>query len=155
MFLASTTGDVPGRSQRSGRDRGAPEGAAGFRARRQGPGRHPCGQRLVSRQIPAAGAGGAPAPGRGGGQGAARGADDRRGDKNGDQKLSTATSSARSPTRWFDKIDTDKAGKVAQADFATRFAAALPPCGRRRRRHGQRAGGPREPTRRSGRSSTR
>jgi type 1 glutamine amidotransferase len=48
------------------------------------------------------------------------------GDKNGDQKLSRDELSALADT-WFDKLDTDKAGKVSQQDFAARFASLLPP----------------------------
>ena len=31
---------------------------------------------------------------------------------------------------WFDRLDTDKSGKVAQADFGPRFASLNPPAGR-------------------------
>jgi len=48
------------------------------------------------------------------------------GDKNSDQKLSKEEFTGLADT-LFDKVDADKAGKVAQADFAPRFAAALPP----------------------------
>ena len=68
----------------------------------------------------------APAAGRGG-QGAILAAQlMTAGDKNADQKLSKDEFSALSDM-LFDKVDADKAGKVAQADFAPRFAAALPP----------------------------
>jgi type 1 glutamine amidotransferase len=71
---------------------------------------------------PAAAAGG----GRGGGQSGALatqliGA----GDKNSDQRLSKDEFSALADS-LFEKIDTDKAGKVAQADFPARWTAAMP-----------------------------
>jgi type 1 glutamine amidotransferase len=47
------------------------------------------------------------------------------GDKNGDKKLSQAELSALADA-WFDKLDTEKAGKVSQPDFAARFATLLP-----------------------------
>jgi len=50
----------------------------------------------------------------------------RAGDKNSDQKLSRDEATALADT-WFDKIDTDKAGKVSRQDFAARFASVLPP----------------------------
>jgi type 1 glutamine amidotransferase len=48
------------------------------------------------------------------------------GDKNSDQKLSRDELSALADV-WFDKLDTEKAGKVSRQDFATRFAGVLPP----------------------------
>ena len=48
------------------------------------------------------------------------------GDKNGDRKLSRDELSALADA-WFDKLDTEKAGKVSQQDFAARFASVLPP----------------------------
>ena len=48
------------------------------------------------------------------------------GDKNSDRKLSRDELSSLADV-WFDKLDTDKAGKVSQADFAARFASLLPP----------------------------
>jgi type 1 glutamine amidotransferase len=48
------------------------------------------------------------------------------GDKNGDRKLSRDELSALADA-WFDKLDTEKAGKVSQQDFAARFASILPP----------------------------
>ena len=48
------------------------------------------------------------------------------GDTNGDRKLSRDELSALADV-WFDKLDTDKAGKVSQQDFAARFASVLPP----------------------------
>jgi type 1 glutamine amidotransferase len=67
----------------------------------------------------------APAAGRGG-QGAILATQlMTAGDKNADQKLSKDEFSALADM-LFDKVDADKAGKVAQADFAPRFAAALP-----------------------------
>jgi type 1 glutamine amidotransferase len=47
------------------------------------------------------------------------------GDKNGDQKLSKDEFAAVSDA-FFDKVDNDKSGKVAQADFGPRMAAAFP-----------------------------
>jgi len=47
------------------------------------------------------------------------------GDKNGDKKLSRYELSALADA-WFDKLDTERAGKVSQQDFAARFAALLP-----------------------------
>jgi type 1 glutamine amidotransferase len=46
-------------------------------------------------------------------------------DKNGDQKLSLVEMGALADA-WFEKIDTDNAGRVSQAEFAARFASALP-----------------------------
>jgi type 1 glutamine amidotransferase len=48
------------------------------------------------------------------------------GDKNSDQKLSSSELSALADV-WFDKLDTEKTGKVSQQDFAARFASVLPP----------------------------
>jgi len=48
------------------------------------------------------------------------------GDKNNDQKLSKSEFSALAES-WFDKIDTDKAGKVHQSEFTQRFNAINPP----------------------------
>ncbi|SPF37088.1 Calcium-binding EF-hand-containing protein [Candidatus Sulfopaludibacter sp. SbA4] len=48
------------------------------------------------------------------------------GDKNGDQKLSRDELNTLADT-WFDKLDTEKAGKVSRQDFAARFASVLPP----------------------------
>jgi type 1 glutamine amidotransferase len=64
--------------------------------------------------------------GRGGGAGALLASQMMSaGDKNGDQKLSRDESIALAEV-WFDKLDSDKAGKVSQQDFAARFAALLP-----------------------------
>ena len=71
----------------------------------------------------------APAAGRGGrgGPGATLAAQMlTAGDKNGDQKLSRDELSALADA-WFDKLDTEKTGKVSQQDFAARFASILPP----------------------------
>jgi type 1 glutamine amidotransferase len=46
-------------------------------------------------------------------------------DKNNDQKI-TREELAAVADAWFDKMDTDKAGKLAQADFAQRFATVMP-----------------------------
>ena len=48
------------------------------------------------------------------------------GDKDADEKLSRAEFTA-AVDGWYDKLDPDKAGRVAQADFGARFAALLPP----------------------------
>ena len=47
------------------------------------------------------------------------------GDKDADQKLSRAEFSAVAAA-WFDRLDPDKSGKVAQADFGPRFAGLTP-----------------------------
>jgi len=47
-------------------------------------------------------------------------------DQNGDKKVSREEMGALADS-WFDKIDTDKSGKVNQADFAARLATAVPP----------------------------
>ena len=52
------------------------------------------------------------------------------GDKDADQKLSRAEFSAVAAA-WFDRLDTDKSGKVAQADFGPRWASLTPPGGGR------------------------
>jgi len=48
------------------------------------------------------------------------------GDTDNDQSLTRKEMAALADV-WFDKLDTDKAGKLNQADFATRFAAISPP----------------------------
>jgi type 1 glutamine amidotransferase len=48
------------------------------------------------------------------------------GDKNGDKKLNKTELNALADA-WFDKLDTEKAGKVSQQDFPARFAFVLPP----------------------------
>jgi len=48
------------------------------------------------------------------------------GDKNHDQKLSLAEFTALAES-WFDKLDTDKAGKLDQDKFVQRFSNILPP----------------------------
>ena len=58
-------------------------------------------------------------------------------DKNADQKV-TMVEMTTLANEWFDKMDTDKTGRIAQADFAARYAAAQPrtgglPGSRRRR----------------------
>ena len=74
-------------------------------------------------------AGGAPAGGgggRGGGAGAQlSGAIFADGDTNQDQKLTRAEMTAVADV-WFDKLDPQKAGTVAQADFVTRFPSVMP-----------------------------
>jgi type 1 glutamine amidotransferase len=73
---------------------------------------------------------GAPAGGRAGGRaggpgGALANAMVAQGDKDGDQKLSRAEFTA-VVSAWFDRLDPDKIGKVAQADFGPRFASLTP-----------------------------
>jgi type 1 glutamine amidotransferase len=46
-------------------------------------------------------------------------------DKNTDQRLTMAEMTTLA-NEWFDKMDTDKSGRIAQADFAARYAAAQP-----------------------------
>jgi type 1 glutamine amidotransferase len=77
------------------------------------------------------GAAGAGAGGRGGGRGGGGATPYAlamvvQGDKDADQKLSRAEYTA-AVDGWYDKLDPDKAGRVAQADFGPRFAALLPP----------------------------
>ena len=48
------------------------------------------------------------------------------GDKNGDMKV-TRQEMASLADNWFDKVDTDKTGKVNQVDFAGRFDASVNP----------------------------
>jgi len=75
--------------------------------------------------APARGGGGGGRAG-GGGQGGALATQIlTQGDKNSDQKLSLVEADALA-SDWFDKLDTAKAGRVAQADFTTRFAALTP-----------------------------
>jgi type 1 glutamine amidotransferase len=71
----------------------------------------------------------APSAGGGGGQSGALATQlIAAGDQNSDQQLSKAEFTALADT-LFDKIDTAKAGKGAQADFPMRWAAAMPPTG--------------------------
>jgi type 1 glutamine amidotransferase len=79
------------------------------------------------------GAGGPGGAGRGGGGRGGAGAATPyvaamfvQGDKDADQKLSRTEFTA-AVEGWYDKLDPDKAGRVAQADFGPRFAALLPP----------------------------
>jgi type 1 glutamine amidotransferase len=79
------------------------------------------------------GGGGAPAGGAPGGGGRAGGPGGNlanamvaQGDKDGDQKLSRAEFSALASS-WFDRLDPEKTGRVAQADFGPRFASLTPP----------------------------
>jgi type 1 glutamine amidotransferase len=71
-----------------------------------------------------------PPAGRGGGRGGGpatqlAGQIVTQADKNGDQRVSLVELGAVADA-WFEKLDTDKAGRVSQADFAARFASALP-----------------------------
>ncbi len=75
------------------------------------------------------GPGGAPA-GRGGGRGFGPATPVvaqfiAQGDKNSDQKLSKEEFVALSDA-WFEKMDTAKAGRIAQAEFPQKFAAVFP-----------------------------
>ena len=81
--------------------------------------------------APPAAAGAAPAGRAGGGRGGGpagqlAGQIVIQADKNGDQKLSLVEIGALADA-WFEKLDTDKTGRVSQADFTARFASALPP----------------------------
>jgi len=71
----------------------------------------------------------AAAPAGGGGRGGAgatlSGAIFADGDSNQDQKLTRAEMTALADA-WFDKLDPQKMGTVAQADFGTRFASVMP-----------------------------
>jgi len=76
-----------------------------------------------------AGSGGAPAAAasRAGGPGAHLASQMlAAGDTNKDQKLSREELSALADA-WFAKLDAEKAGRVSQAEFVTRFASVLPP----------------------------
>ena len=72
--------------------------------------------------------GGVPGGGRGGGGAATPyvAAMFVHGDKDADQKLSRAEFTA-AVDGWYNTLDPDKAGRVAQADFGPRFAGLLPP----------------------------
>lgn len=48
------------------------------------------------------------------------------GDQNGDRKLTRKEMDSLADA-WFDKLDTDKSGKIDSADFATRFTASIAP----------------------------
>jgi hypothetical protein len=82
---------------------------------------------------PAAGAGARAGGGGGGGRGgAAAGPGGQlattivtQADKNTDQKLTMAEMTTLA-NEWFDKMDTDKSGRITQADFPARYAAAQP-----------------------------
>jgi type 1 glutamine amidotransferase len=82
--------------------------------------------------APAGAPGGAPGGRAAGGGGRAGGpggalatAMVAQGDKDGDQKLSRAEFGAVTAA-WWDKLDPDKTGKVAQSDFGPRFASLTP-----------------------------
>jgi type 1 glutamine amidotransferase len=47
-------------------------------------------------------------------------------DKNNDQRVSREELAALADS-WFDKLDTDKSGKISQSDFAARFNSAVMP----------------------------
>ena len=91
------------------------------------PGAVPAGARGAQGGLPA-GARGAEAGGRGRGGAATPyvAALFVQGDKDADQKLSRAEFTA-AIDGWYDTLDADKAGRVAQADFGRRFAGLLPP----------------------------
>ena len=61
-------------------------------------------------------------------------------DKNGDQKVSRQEFSALADD-WFDKLDTDKSGKISQANFSARFTNAVMPPRAPAGGRGGRAGG--------------
>jgi type 1 glutamine amidotransferase len=63
------------------------------------------------------------------------------GDTNSDRKVSRQELSALADT-WFEKLDTAKAGKVAQADFTQRFAALTPQAAPAAERTGPPGGNP-------------
>jgi len=68
-----------------------------------------------------------PSPSRAGGPGALLATQMfASGDTNKDQKLSRDELTSLADA-WFDKLDTEKAGRVSQADFVARFASVLPP----------------------------
>jgi type 1 glutamine amidotransferase len=80
----------------------------------------------------AGGAGAARAGGAAGGRGAAAGPGGQlaaqivaAADKNNDQKLTLVEVSAVA-NDWFDKMDTDKSGRITQADFPARYASLTP-----------------------------
>jgi type 1 glutamine amidotransferase len=72
------------------------------------------------------------AAGRGGGAGRGGAANTlaaqfvSQGDKDNDQTVSRAEFAALADS-WFDKLDTEKSGKISQADFLARFNAAVMP----------------------------
>ncbi len=76
--------------------------------------------------APPAAAAAAPGGGRGGAGATLAAAMFTAADKNSDQKV-TREEFAALADAWFDKLDTDKAGKLAQADFTQRFAGLMPP----------------------------
>ena len=91
----------------------------------------------------AAGAGrGAGGPGRGGVASMLAGQLLAQADRNGDQKVSREEFGALADN-WFDKLDTDKSGKISRADFLARFNGAVmparPPAGGRGRAGGEAA----------------
>jgi type 1 glutamine amidotransferase len=94
----------------------------------------------AGRAAGAAGAGG----GRAGGAGALASAMIAQGDKDGDGKLSRAEFGAVTAA-WWDKLDTEKAGKIAQADFTARFASLTPAPTPRGNRGGADASGEQKP----------
>jgi type 1 glutamine amidotransferase len=84
----------------------------------------------------APGAAGAGRAGRAGGPGGALAAAMvAQGDKDGDGKLTRAEYTT-VVAAWWDKLDPDKTGKVAQADFGPRFASLTPPPAARGNRAG-------------------
>ena len=138
VFLDSTTGcflDEPGDKAATDARRAAllafvrgGKGLAGVHAATDSYHSNCSGGRGGAPAGPAQAAAGAPAGrgGRGGGPaGQLAGQIVSQADKNGDQKLSLVELGAVADA-WFEKLDTEKAGRVSQADFAARFASALP-----------------------------
>ncbi|HEX6463557.1 MAG TPA: ThuA domain-containing protein [Vicinamibacterales bacterium] len=106
-----------------------------------------CGGGAGAPGVPAGAPGGRAAGGggRAGGLGGALAtAMVAQGDKDGDQKLSRAEFSAVTAA-WFDKLDPDKTGKVAQADFGPRFASLTPAPARGNRASTDGNGAPQQP----------
>ncbi len=122
-------GGIFGRSERC---RGTPKRARRRCSNSSGPARAwrgftPPAIPTMKRHVQAAAAPFRPTPGGRGGAGATLASQMLiAGDTNGDRKLSREEFSALADV-WFDKLDTEKAAKVSQQNFAARFASVLPP----------------------------